>query len=302
MDSPFFTVVIPTHNRSRLLRRAVEGVLNQTFDDFELIVVDDHSSDDTSSVMKSFSDPRIQYVINNRTRGACGARNTGIFSARGKWVAFLDDDDVWLPEKLKCQYDVIQNAGETVGLVCSDYAIFKGNQQRPKVYKNRPSGWVRDKLLYGNLIGCLSSTCIRFDILRAIEGFDELFPSNQDQDLWLRVAELVTFTHVPKTLVYMYQENRSRIGRNLKSKLQGSIMLRKKYATLIDQNLRLQHRHESNIFIYAFILKRKNLVLKTLPWFLLGLIVDFPSYLFTLRTTFLNIYQRRRQFRLLKWN
>ncbi len=106
MNKPFFTVVIPTHNRSILLKRAVESVLSQTFEDFELIVIDDHSTDDTASVVKSFTDPRIRYLINQRTKGACGARNTGIFSAKGKWVAFLDDDDVWLPEKLKYQYEV----------------------------------------------------------------------------------------------------------------------------------------------------------------------------------------------------
>jgi len=301
MDKPFFTVVIPTHSRSNLLKHAVVSVLDQTFENFELIIVDDHSTDNTFSVVSSFSDPRIQYVINHRKKGACGARNVGIFSARGKWVAFLDDDDFWLPDKLKCQYDLIQSAKQTVGLICTDYAIFKENQKRPKIYKNRPSGWVRDKLLYGGCIGCLSSTCIRFDILRAIEGFDELFPSKQDQDLWLRVAELASFTHVPKTLVYMYQEKRSRIGQNLKSKLEGSVMLRKKYATLIDQNLRLRHRHESNIFIYAVLLKKKNIVLKTLPWFLLGIIVDFPRYIFTLRDTFLNIYRRWGEIRPIKW-
>jgi len=302
MDQPFFTVVIPTHNRSLLLKRAVESVLCQTLEDFELIVIDDHSTDDTASIVKSFTDSRVHYLTNQRIKGACGARNTGIFSAKGKWVAFLDDDDVWLPEKLKCQYEVIQNAKQTVGLICTDYAILKENGQSPIIIKNRPLGWVRDKVLYGGSIGCLSSTCIRYDVLRAIEGFDEHFPSNQDQDLWLRVAELATFTYVPKTLVIMYQEKRLRIGQNLNSKLEGYVMLREKYATLIEQNLRLQHRHESNIFTYALMLKKKKLVMKTLPWFLLGIIVDFPNYLLTLNATFLSIYRRRKQIRLLKWN
>jgi hypothetical protein len=138
--------------------------------------------------------------------------------------------------------------------------------------------------------------------LKAVEGFDERFPSNQDQDLYLRVAELSEFTCVPKTLVYIYQEQRNRIGQNPINKLQGYIMLRDKYSALINKSLRLRHRRESHIFTYAFILKKKNLVTKTLPWFLLGLIVDFPFYLITLRTTCLLIYQRRRQSRNFKWN
>ena len=302
MNNPFFTVVIPTHNRSNLLKRAIESVLNQTFESFELIVVDDHSADDTSRVVKSFSDPRIRYLINSRAKGACGARNTGIFSAKGKWVAFLDDDDVWLPEKLKCQYDLAQKINKTVGLICTDYGIYKDNQKNPVIYKNRPSGRVGDKLLYGGRIGCLSSVCVRTEVLKAIEGFDARFLSSQDQDLWLRVADLSEFAHVPKTLVHMYQERRNRIGQNSKSKLEGSIMLRDKYFALINKNLRLRHRHESNIFTYAFILKKRRLVLKSLPWFLLGIVVDFPYCLFTLRTTLLLTYRRRAESRHLPWS
>ena len=302
MDSPFFTVVIPTHNRSSLLKRAILSVFSQTFDDFEIIVVDDHSIDDTSSVVSSFSDSRIRYMTNDRTKGACGARNVGIFSANGKWVALLDDDDVWLPDKLQCQYELAQNANRTVGLVCTDYAIFKENRQRPVIIKNRPSGWVRDKLLFGFCIGCLSSVCIRTDILKAIEGFDESFPSSQDQDLWLRVAELSAFTHVPKILVHMYQEKRDRIGQDVKSKLEGYIMFCNKYSALIDQSLRLRHRHESHIFTYAFLQNNRSLVSKCLPWVLLGIIVDFPYFLRTLRTTLLLTYRRKAQTRLLPWS
>jgi glycosyltransferase involved in cell wall biosynthesis len=293
INNPFFTVVIPTYNRSNLLNRAVSSVLDQTFEDFEIIIVDDHSTDETSSIVKSFSDPRIHYMINNRTKGACGARNTGIFSAKGKWVAFLDDDDIWLPEKLKSQYELSQRASKTVGLICTDYGIYKDRTDKPVIYKNRPSGWVIDKLLYGGIIGCLSSVSIRTEILVSIEGFDESFPSRQDQDLYMRVAKLSEFAHVPKTLVHIYQERRNRIGQNSKSKLEGSILLQKKYSAMINKNLLLRHRYESHIFTYAFILKKKRLVLRSLPWFLLGILVDFPFYLNTLRVTFLTIYRRK---------
>jgi glycosyltransferase involved in cell wall biosynthesis len=301
-DNPFFSVVIPTYNRSNLLKRAIESVQRQTFKNFEIIVVDDHSTDSTSSVANSFSDPRLHYMMNKRAKGACGARNQGIFSAKGKWVAFLDDDDIWLPEKLMYQYNLAQKASKTVGLICTDYGIYKEKITNPIVYKNRPSGWVRDKLLYGGIIGCLSSVCVRIEILKAVEGFDERFPSNQDQDLYLRVAELSEFANVPRILVYIFQERRNRIGQNPYSKLMGYIMLRNKYSDLINKSLRLRHRRESHIFTYALILKNKNLVMKTLPWFLSGFIFDFPLYFFTLRTTFLQIYRRRRQIRLLKWN
>jgi glycosyltransferase involved in cell wall biosynthesis len=296
MNKPFFTVVIPTHNRSGLLKRAVFSVLSQTFERFELIIVDDHSTDDTPSVAGSFSDPRIQYVINYRTKGACGARNVGIFLAKGEWVALLDDDDVWLPDKLKIQYQRIQGMEQTVGLVCTDFAVFKGKGKKPKIYKNRPSGWVRDKLLYGHGIGCLSSVCIRTEVLKAIDGFDERFKSNQDQDLWIRVAEISKFAYVPKTLVCFIQDNRmDRIGFNFKGKLEGWIMLRDKNSTSIDKSLRLRYRFESRIFTYAFLLKNRSIAFKCFPWVLLGSIIDFPHFLKFVLTTSLLANRKRTQ-------
>jgi len=285
MTRPFFTVVIPTHNRSSYLKRAITSVINQTFQNFEIFIVDDHSNDDTTSVVKSFSDSRIHYMTNQRAKGACGARNTGIFSANGKWVAFLDDDDEWLPEKLGAQHKVIQGVDSIVGMICTDYAIFKENGQRPVVIKNRPSGWIRDKLLYGSCIGCLSSVCVRTDTLRKINGFDERFPSSQDWDLWLRIAEKCQVTFVPKILVKFHQDIRhDRIGQNRKAKLEGHVMLREKYARLIDQSLRLRHRHESLIFTYAILDAEKRYVLRCLPWVLLGVCIDLFNFVRTIRT------------------
>jgi hypothetical protein len=132
--------------------------------------------------------------------------------------------------------------------------------------------------------------------LKVIEGFDEGFPSNQDQDLWLRVAELSEFAHVPQILVHMYQDKRKdRIGQNAESKLEGEIMLRNKYAAKIDQNLRLRHRRESRIFTYALLQNNKSLVFKCLPWVILGTLVDLPHFLFTIRTTLLLFYKKKNQ-------
>jgi glycosyltransferase involved in cell wall biosynthesis len=297
-DPPFFTVVIPTHNRSNLLKRAVASVLDQTFRLFELIIVDDHSTDGTFSVVRSFSDNRIHYILNRRTKGACGARNTGMQAATGPWVAFLDDDDVWISNKLEFQYELTKNVNATVGLICSDYAIYKKEKSKPVIFKNRPSGWVKDKLLFGGIIGCLSSVCVRTEVLKAIGGFDERFPSCQDQDLFLRVAELSQFAHVPKTLVLMYQEPRNRIGQNAEAKLEGYIMFRNKYFALIDQNLRLRYRYESRIFTYALLQKRKSLAIRCFPWVMLGILVDFRHLLLTLRTTFLLAFRKRAQKRI----
>src|SRR5262245_24547581 len=100
---PLVTVVIPTHNRAGRVRSAIESVLHQTYADFEIVVVDDASEDGTENTVRGVLDPRVRYIRHAVARGDAAARNTGIRNSTGEYVAFLDDDDEWLPEKLRFQ-------------------------------------------------------------------------------------------------------------------------------------------------------------------------------------------------------
>ena len=124
MTSYFFTVIIPTYNRATLVKEAIQSVLDQTFDNFELIIVDDHSTDNTKDVVQSYSDKRICYVLNDHIKGAAGARNAGLSRSGGKWVAFLDSDDVWLPKKLELVYEKIKEVDTDVGLIYTGFADY----------------------------------------------------------------------------------------------------------------------------------------------------------------------------------
>src|SRR5581483_7703419 len=100
---PKVSVVVSTHNRAELLHAAIASVLSQSFQDFEILVVDDHSQDHTAQVVQRFRDGRIKYLRHETRRGGAAARNTGIQNSSGEYIAFLDDDDEWLPEKLETQ-------------------------------------------------------------------------------------------------------------------------------------------------------------------------------------------------------
>src|SRR5215813_6292011 len=125
---PKVSVIIPTHNRAESIRSAITSVLNQTFQDFEIIIIDDASEDQTREVIANFNDTRIKVIHNQVSKGAAGSRNIGIMHSNCEYIAFLDDDDEWLPEKLKIQVCLLDHSLPEVGGICTGcFVIDKTN-------------------------------------------------------------------------------------------------------------------------------------------------------------------------------
>ena len=198
---PEVTVIIPTFNRASLVVRAIRSVLGQTCQDWELIVVDDCSTDGTEQAVRGFSDNRITYIRHDRNRRLPAARNTGIRRAQGEYVAFLDDDDEWLPEKLEKELEVFRNSDPAVGLVYTGKMILDESGRVLKVRMPTKSGWVYDALLDWDFIGSPSRVTVKKQVLDRVAGFDETFLNCQDYDLWLRVARASKIACVPYCLV-----------------------------------------------------------------------------------------------------
>lgn len=180
------SIIIPTYNRAHLVAEAIKSVLNQTFTDFELIVVDDGSTDNTEEVVRSFADPRLKYLkqFNN---GVSAARNTGIENAEGEFIAFLDHDDLYLPEKLSVQVSKMEE-DPTVGFV---YSLYLGTRGRET--PNRPGGDCHTPLELSHLLlgilAHLSTALVRRSWLQEVGGFDErLRYGGEDRDICLRLA------------------------------------------------------------------------------------------------------------------
>ena len=203
---PVVSVIIPTYNRARYLREAVESVLAQTYTDWELIVVDDGSTDETRRVVQSYvsRDPRVFYRA-QANRGEGAARNTGIQLARSRYVAFLDDDDLWLPEKLAWQLEALAHHPEAPWVFGDGQLIADdGRVLRPVLPQQRPAfdAWVTahgtaddsvsvgpfyDVLLTGN---CLSvpSVIAERKCFQRVGLFNESPHLGEDYDMWLRIA------------------------------------------------------------------------------------------------------------------
>jgi glycosyltransferase involved in cell wall biosynthesis len=185
---PEVSVVIPTHNRSSLLSVTLKSVLQQTGVDLEAIVVDDGSAEDVSAVVDRFQDDRIHLVRNDAAEGVSAARNRGIERARAEWVGFVDDDDLWAPDKLRLQLDAIRRSGR-----CWAYGGAVKIDLRGQVIGGAPPpepDEVARRLASWNLIpgGC-SNVIVGRSALRTTGGFDRSLVNLADWDLWIRIGK-----------------------------------------------------------------------------------------------------------------
>jgi glycosyltransferase involved in cell wall biosynthesis len=179
------SVVIPTFNRARWVTDAVESVIGQDFTDWELIVVDDGSTDQTEAALEPYADVLRYTRIPHAGVGA--ARNVGLRAGSGPWVAFLDSDDLWLRQKLSRQLQALQASPHTPLCHTDEIWIRNGRRVNPRKRHRKYGGWIFEKCLPLCLISP-SSVLISRELLEEVGGFDEGLPACEDYDLWLRVT------------------------------------------------------------------------------------------------------------------
>jgi glycosyltransferase involved in cell wall biosynthesis len=229
--APTVSVVIATYNYGAFLPKALDSVLTQTFADYEIIVVNDGSTDNTDEVVKPYLEhPKVRYY-KKANGGQATAKNLGISKAKGEYVAFLDADDFWLPEKLERQLKLFRE-NPAVGVVYS--AIRTVGPEGEEVPFEMPA-CVRGKILkrlYGNSFICFSSSMMRRELFEKYGVFDESFGMAIDYDLWLRLSLVTEFDFVPEPLVFF------RLGHGqMSSNLDG----RDYWARFIEKRFRESH-------------------------------------------------------------
>jgi glycosyltransferase involved in cell wall biosynthesis len=198
MDSNLISVVIPTYNRVPFLKDAIDSVLSQTFQAFELIVIDDGSTDDTPNLLSSYGN-KIK-VITQANQGPSAARNRGIEAAKGKWIAFLDSDDVWKPDKLEKQVQFIIDYPDTRVCQTEETWIRNGKRVNPRKKHEMHSGWIYEKCLPLCIVSP-SSVMIHQDVFEKVGLFDETMPACEDYDLWLRISPYYPVLLIRKQLI-----------------------------------------------------------------------------------------------------
>jgi glycosyltransferase involved in cell wall biosynthesis len=238
---PLVSVIIPTYRRSNLLGTAIRSVLNQTFQDFEIVVVDDNSQDDTEEVVRSFGGRKIRYIAHQTNLGCGGARNTGIRNSNSELVAFLDDDDEWLPDKLEEQISVLDHSGALTGVVCSAFQTVEQSTGRLlETVVPTKQGRILDHL-GRNRVGPPSAVLVRRSCLDKVGLFDETLEFGEDWDLWIRLAQFFEFACVLRPL-FRYRIHTMRMTTNYEGRIRGSEhLLRKHLAYFLARPLELSY-------------------------------------------------------------
>jgi glycosyltransferase involved in cell wall biosynthesis len=193
------SVIIPTYNRATWVREAVVSVLAQTWRDFELIVVDDGSSDATSTALAAFGS-EVKVVRRKERQGVSSARNLGAAAAREEWLAFLDSDDLWLPEKLARQVEYLRGQPDLVICQTEEIWVRNGVRVNPPVSHRKAGG----DIFLQSLSRCVispSAVMLHRRLFEELGGFDETLPAAEDYDLWLRVAWRYQVGLTPEPLV-----------------------------------------------------------------------------------------------------
>lgn len=208
MAKPYFTptvsAIVPTFNRADLIAETLESIVNQTFDDWECIVVDDGSTDGTRSIVEEFviRDPRFRYVWQENS-SAANARNRGIRIAAGEYIAFLDSDDLICPDKLEWQVATLQRDSEAVLVYGDTFHFRNGNLADGYLYlervANKPQGWAFESLL---TCSSIYAPLVRTACLRQLGGFDTTLASAEDWDMWLRLSKCGKILYEPRLSLY----------------------------------------------------------------------------------------------------
>ena len=203
----FVSVVIPTYNRGNLIIRAINSVLEQTYSNIEVIVVDDCSSDNTREIVQSIKDNRVRYLCLEKNMGACAARNRGIEASRGEYIAFQDSDDEWHPNKLEVQMKKMKDAQADVSF-CNFIKVFKNEDKKREFPLDVPEGFIEyESLLKKSIVStqCIIAKKSCFDEVR----FDTNLPRLQDWDVILELSKKYSVYHVDNALVNMYVQSDS---------------------------------------------------------------------------------------------
>jgi len=210
MGRNLISIILPTYNRAKLIHRAINSVINQIYQEFQLIIVDDASIDNTEEIIKTYKDSRIYYIKLNNNMGPAGSRNIGIKYSEGEYLAFIDSDDEWFPEKLEKQLEIfLKYNDKNLGMVYTD--MIRISKENQKTYWRSPDFKTENKNLYEKSLNYgvenigISTAMIKRKCFEKVGFFDLNLKRLEDLEFFIRLSKYFNFYHLNIPLVYYYQ-------------------------------------------------------------------------------------------------
>jgi glycosyltransferase involved in cell wall biosynthesis len=238
MKDPVVSVIIPVFNREKLVVKAINSVLAQTYQDFEILIIDDASTDNTEKVIRDLNNDKIKYYRLDKNSGQCIARNFGIKKSNAKYIAFLDSDDEWFPEKLKLQIDCFDTGSDKLGIVYG-YAYQKDVIKDKTTLYDREyyRGSIHDKFLEGFCPPTPSLFMVKNEVLQKLNGFDENLITFVDLDMWLRISEEYEFDYVEEPIITKYEQIGDQYVNNFEKRYKGYHLFFNKWQEIVKQRV-----------------------------------------------------------------
>lgn len=297
---PVFSIITPTFGRPEMLSRNIRSVISQTYGNYEHIIVDDGNDAITENLVKDFNDDRIVFCQHDHQKGAAAAYNTGINNSRGEFIAFLDDDDEYMPEYLERMFHHFSSAPKNVGFVWTGIVkIVETCASRkditmiwPSEFRNRDEGLVAATTI-GNGYGvCLRRKCVETD-----ENFDEKLVVGSDTDFMIRLSDAYDFQTIPAALVRIYQHGSGQLTDSAKNMTRIWIreLLFKRYLDFFIRHPKTYSVHLNSYAMLCYsagqISKSKTAFLKIMRVnpFRIRTYIDYISFILTGRDFFGNI-------------
>jgi glycosyltransferase involved in cell wall biosynthesis len=277
------SVIIPTYNRRMLVKRAIESVLDQSVEPYEIIVVDDGSTDDTKKEIIKYGS-KIRYIYQENSGKPGAARNLGLKHVKGNWIAFLDSDDIWRPDKLKLQTKLIKKVKVNLGIVFSGYEIVRKDKKlsRSEIIDRSELERLIDfdtdegvifngELLYYYLILKniihTSTVLLNKELLKSVSGFDPAITIAEDLDLWIRCAKQMPFGYIPE-VTCRYEHRKDNITNDRISYANSVLKIKQKYFKKIEHKIPLwlndeiktsfREQYRARSFVNAKLRKRRD--------------------------------------------
>lgn len=272
------SVVIPTYKRPDILPRAIESVLSQTYTNFEVNVVSDGFHKETDETMEQYlNNNQINYYSYSKNQGGNFARNFGVKKSKGKYIAFLDDDDLWHKDKLAKQMEVIDK--EKVGLVYTGKKqIFKELNIEYTSHATQ-AGDLSEKILEKNYIGSTSCVLVEKNLIEKAGFFDERLLSLQDYDLWIRICQLTKVGAVNEPLlIYINEKENNQVSSNINKRINALEIIPDKYQTILEYSDSKKEKMRKYIIRSILRIAQKNSDKKNLRKYQKYYLKEFSSF------------------------